>query len=57
MKQIKPTQSVNKGERRCSVVYEGPYLSSGSAPASYSYSGVIKPDVIRNQRADQHILK
>ena len=57
MKQNKSTQTVNKEERRCCVIYAGPYLSSGSAPVSYSYSGVIKPNVIRNQTANQNSFK
>lgn len=57
MNQKKPTQPDNRGERRCSVFYTGPYLSTGSAPVSYSYSGVIKPNVIKNQTVKQNTYK
>lgn len=57
MKQTKSTQPVNNKERKSTVIYAGPYLSSGSAPVSYSYSGVIKPNVIRNQTADNRMFK
>ena len=57
MSQNKSAYRANKEERRCSVVYVGPYLSTGSAPVSYSYSGVIKPTVIKNQTVKQNLVK
>lgn len=57
MKQNKTEQRLGREERRCSVVYVGPYLSTGSAPVSYSYSGVIKPNVIKNHTVNKNSIK